>query len=233
MTHTTERAARSQWAAHYATLSGYRFMPSEELVRFCGRQRHDLGRVLEVGCGNGANLWFLARQSNCAVGVDFHVPVLTAAQELCESYGCGQETRDSKPGRRVWLSPALLAGASAYDLPFTTHAFDTVVDSMVSQHFPWADHRDVYHEYRRVLRPGGKLFLLHLVMGTSGSRYNREDYPEGIALFPDAGFTCLPGAGQLVHELRTVGFSSVEERGMTRSYPDGSTACYAVLEGTR
>jgi SAM-dependent methyltransferase len=229
-----DRAARATWAAHYATREGFRYMPAEELVRFCGRQAGrgwTLGRVLEVGCGNGANLWYLAEQSHLAVGVDFCGEALQAAREICRLRGCGQETCESRSGRRVWKSPAVLVSASAGRLPFGAGTFDTVVDLMVSQHMLWREHDGLYREYRRVLRPGGAAFLYHLVQGTSGSVPRFFDYPKGIDLFPAAGRVCLPDQTLLAATFERSGFGAVEQRSMERSYPDGSHARYAVIEG--
>ncbi len=49
--------------------------PGEDVIRFVkGRfsQAEEPARVrlLEVGCGNGANLWFMAREGFCVHGVD-------------------------------------------------------------------------------------------------------------------------------------------------------------------
>ena len=49
--------------------------PGEELIRFIARNfyaapnRKDI-RILEVGCGTGANLWFLAKEGFNAFGID-------------------------------------------------------------------------------------------------------------------------------------------------------------------
>jgi ubiquinone/menaquinone biosynthesis C-methylase UbiE len=221
MSTTSPDAAHATWAAHYATADGFRYMPSEELVRFCGRRRGALGRTLEVGCGNGANLWYLARETHTVVGVDFCTIALQAAQGLCDAEG----------EQRAW-APTQLVSATASALPFADNSFDTLVDCMVSQHVSWWDHETLYREYARVLAPGGTAFVYHLMQGTSGSTRNEFDYPDGIALFPAAGRMCLPDLWALELTLRVSGFDAIERRGMARTYPDGSIACYAVLEGT-
>lgn len=212
----SDRVARQVWTTHYATPSGFRYMPSEELVRFCGRRRGSLGRVLEVGCGNGANLWYLAEQGSLAVGLDLCDEAIQAAETLCVQR----------------QAVAVLVLASAFEIPFADAYFDTVVDVMVSQHVPWVEHERLYREYRRVLRPGGLGFVYHLVGGTTDSRADQYDHPNGISLFPAAGMTCVPPAELLASRFEAAGFQQVERRGMDRTYPDGSRACYAVIEGT-
>jgi len=57
--------------------SSQRRYPNEELLRFFGRhyfllppeQRRKI-RILEVGCGSGANLWMIAREGFEAHGID-------------------------------------------------------------------------------------------------------------------------------------------------------------------
>lgn len=216
-TSISERASRATWEAHYTTPDGFRYMPAEELVRFCGRRRHTLGRVLEVGCGSGANLWYLAEQTDDpVVGVDFCDSVLPIARATCARRG-------------ATMTPVL---ASSFELPFQDGTFDTVVDAMMSQHVAWGDHRRLFTEYRRVLRTGGTTFIYNLVQGTSGSARGTFDHPEGIGLFPEAGRLCLPTTGALTECVWASGFGPINHRAMERTYPDGTRACYAVLEGT-
>ena len=49
--------------------------PGEDLIRFVARNFYAVAdrsatRILEVGCGPGANLWFLAREGFAAHGID-------------------------------------------------------------------------------------------------------------------------------------------------------------------
>ena len=62
--------------------------PNEELLRFMGgsffgidhSQRSEV-KILEVGCGSGANLWMIAREGYEAHGLDFSLEAL----ELCKT----------------------------------------------------------------------------------------------------------------------------------------------------
>jgi 2-polyprenyl-3-methyl-5-hydroxy-6-metoxy-1,4-benzoquinol methylase len=49
--------------------------PSENLVRYVGRNFYTVKdrsaiTILEVGCGTGANLWYLAREGFSVYGID-------------------------------------------------------------------------------------------------------------------------------------------------------------------
>src|SRR5579872_4423557 len=66
--------------------AGQRRYPNEELLRFFGRHYFPLSqaqrrqiRVLEAGCGSGANLWMIAREGFDAHGIDLS----PAAVNLC------------------------------------------------------------------------------------------------------------------------------------------------------
>lgn len=214
LTTTLTPAQNDPWAAHYATPGGYRWWPSEELVRAVGGRQ--LGDVLEVGCGNGANLWFLASKTvGRVVGLDGNAEALGKAIAYTRDKGCTVE---------------LVRGDIAR-LPFPDASFDSLVDSMVSQHAPWAAHPALYAEYRRVLRPGGWLFLYHLTGKTTGGSWPTVDHPR-LALFPDAGPVCLPGGGALEATVMEAGFTDTRLSGLAREYPAGEVAHYAVVTGT-
>lgn len=217
------------WAAHYATPGGYRWWPSEELVRaVAGRE---LGDTLEVGCGNGANLWFLASKTvGTVVGLDGCTTALERATAYLRDKGCGTEARESRPGHRVWKTGVQLLRGDIAQLPFADASFDSLVDCMVSQHTRWVDHAGLYREYRRVLRPGGWLFVYHLTNRTTGATWPLIDH-QRLALFPNAGRVCLPGAGALGATVAEAGFAP-RLSGMQREYPNGDIAHYAVVSAT-
>lgn len=103
-------------------------------------------RVLEVGCGVGAQTVHLIERSPGAdiVAVDISTSSLLLAS---------QRITDCHPDARVrWLR------ADAQDLPFPTASFDHVFVCFLLEHLP--DPLGALVELHRVLRPGGSITVI-------------------------------------------------------------------------
>ncbi len=96
------------------------------------------GRVLEIGCGNGANFEHYA-SSATVTATDYSEYMLQPAREAAEAASATIEVR----------------AADAMELPFEDASFDAVVSSLVLCSVP--DQARALAELRRVLRPGGEL----------------------------------------------------------------------------
>ena len=100
------------------------------------------GKVLEIGIGTGLNLEYYVEGVDLT-GLDRDLSALKQAGLKVKTI----------PENRVKL---LLANAEK--LPFLDGTFDTVVGTFVFRSF---DHPErVAHEIKRVLRPGGKFYIL-------------------------------------------------------------------------
>lgn len=103
-------------------------------------------RVLDLGCGCGLDLCVAAAlvgPAGCAVGVDLTRPMLEAA-------------------RRAIAPPPLLSEADACRLPFRSGVFDRVLSNGVLNLV--ADKDSAFREIHRVLRPGGTLAAVDLLV---------------------------------------------------------------------
>jgi SAM-dependent methyltransferase len=127
-----------------------RLYPNEELLRFIGRrffsstERKDRFRtkVLEVGCGSGANLWMLAREGFDAYGIELSREGLRLSKQMLANWGVD----------------AHLVQGSMRELPFPDHSLNVVIDVFSSYCLPTNDHASFLQETRRVLVPGGFFF---------------------------------------------------------------------------
>lgn len=201
-----ETVAEIDWDALWKSGRPQRIWPSEDVVRFCARRLTPGMRVLEAGCGNGANLWFL-QEHYAVTGIDCSREALRQARELCAGRGdpfSPPITLDRRELGRIY-DPAQDAGQ-----------FDAVIDCRASQHMAWSQHGDVYADYRMLLKPGGWLFLLHLDDRTSDARqvaqrtaseaWTWDDIADG-GVYAHNGLVCMPPALLLLGLVATAGFA--------------------------
>ncbi len=133
--------------------SSQRRYPNEALIQFLARHYFRVPRadrksirVLELGCGSGANLWMIAKEGYDAYGID-HAPTGVA---LCREM------------LAFWGVSAQLAVQDLRKLEFSDGFFDAVVDVVSMQHVDLDGHAAAYREALRVLKPGGRFFQWHL-----------------------------------------------------------------------
>lgn len=134
---------------HSSGFDAQRRYPNEELCRFMGRRLFQIPkgmrkevRVLEVGCGSGANLWMIAAEGFDTYGVDLSAPGV----ELC---------------KRMLSEKSLQADCRAADMtatPFPDRHFDVIVDVFSSYCLNEADYSRFTPEVARLLKPGGVFF---------------------------------------------------------------------------
>jgi cyclopropane fatty-acyl-phospholipid synthase-like methyltransferase len=137
--------------ASYQTLgrNAQRRYPNEELCRFMGRRlfsispehRKDI-RVLEVGCGSGANLWMIAQEGFDAHGIELAPEGIALCKQLLDERN---------------LSAHLYVGdMSETGLP--SHHFDIIIDVFSSYCLPESGYLNFISEANRLLKQGGILF---------------------------------------------------------------------------
>jgi ubiquinone/menaquinone biosynthesis C-methylase UbiE len=106
------------------------------------------GRALDVGCGAGHASFALARGG---------VPQIIACDPSAEMLAvvAGEAAARAHPAIEVRQGPAEV-------LPFEAHAFDLVVTRLSAHH--WADVPKALAECARVLKPGGRLVVIDVVV---------------------------------------------------------------------
>jgi SAM-dependent methyltransferase len=147
--------------------------PAEEVVRAVARLSGGGSRpmrVLEVGCGPGAQLWFLGHEGHTAVGIDLsEVGIGKAAERL-----------------RSEDQTARLAVGDALALPVACASFDLVIDVEAFSCLHEDDTVTAWREAARVTRPGGHLVSIAFTPATRGAAQGRRlgvrtvtDVPDG------------------------------------------------------
>lgn len=123
--------------------------PSEEVVRFVCRnykeKRHET-RLLDLGCGAGANTWFLAREGFNTLAFDGAFAAVAKTRDLC--------TESSVK--------ASVFQADAGILPIKSNSIDGVIDSATITSNSRNGVKTILNEVYRVLKPGGKIFSTSL-----------------------------------------------------------------------
>lgn len=183
--------------------------PPEELVRFIARTFRDVEarkntRVLEVGCGPGANLWFLAREGFAVSGID-------GSSHAIEAAGKRLRSENLTDGKR----PADLRVGNFATLPWDDASFDAVIDVGGITSNTTQTIRSVFAEIHRVLKPGGWLFTMVFAPETTGALSGKK-LEEGTTEDPAEG--PLKGLGvihvftgdELRHELRAFSETSLD-----------------------
>lgn len=151
----------------------YRQWPNETLVSWvCQKFPTGSGlRALDLGCGAGANAWFLWEHGFETVAVDSSTEGIVAANRL----------RQKRNGNWA-ISQRDVVDDGLYSLG----GFDLICDVTCLQHLTEEDHAKALAEIYRRLRPGGWLFSYRLGYGT--------DYE---VIFPNQPPVWLPTTTQL------------------------------------
>ena len=135
--------------------------PGEDLVRFIARnfykvpQRAQI-KVLEIGCGPGANLWYLAREGFSFVGIDGSAIAISQASKRLDEECNG------------WRENSELHVGDVSSLPFANETFDAVIDNECVYCNNFENSQRIYGEAHRVLKVDGALFVRTFSAGCWG-----------------------------------------------------------------
>jgi SAM-dependent methyltransferase len=207
---------------------GWNKYPSEQVIRFVARNffrapdRKQV-RILELGCAEGNNIWFLAREGFDAYGIDGSQVAIQKAEQRMRSGN---------------LHAHLLQGDVAFlkDL-YADLRFDAILDAGCLTCNPVSVVTQVLAQARALLKPGGKIYSLLIANGTFGPEFGTEVEP---GTYKDITHGALQGIGLChVFTLEEVAsifseFSGVETEYVMTSQ-DNQTHWYKhwVVEGTR
>ncbi|MBN8444812.1 MAG: class I SAM-dependent methyltransferase [Gammaproteobacteria bacterium] len=166
-------------------------------------------KVLELGCGSGANLWFVAREGFDVTGIDFAPSGIALCQTMLD----------------IWQVEAKLQIADMTALPFENESFQVIFDVVSMQHLTLVQHAAALHEAYRCLQAGGQYFSYHLAENSFIRQEVTEmvdectvvDIPAGLPLAGN-GQTCLLSTEVYQQLLIAAGFSDISIEKQTRTY---------------
>jgi demethylmenaquinone methyltransferase/2-methoxy-6-polyprenyl-1,4-benzoquinol methylase len=198
-------------AKHYDAVVDWGFLRSGSYYRRWVQQRHGLKpgqRVLDVACGTG-------------------LVAVEAAKILggAENITCLDPSEGMLAVARTKLAATFVQGR-AESMPFADNSFDFLTMGYALRHV--ADLETTFREYRRVLRPGGKVLILEVTKpsGRAGrfffGLYFGRIYPALTRLFTrsrdaqammryywETMDACVPPE-MVLEALRTAGFGEVQ-----------------------
>jgi SAM-dependent methyltransferase len=131
-----------KWEEIFRSKSWGRY-PQEHIIRFIARTFSSVRdrstiRLLEIGCGPGANIWFMTREGFSVSGIDGSATAIHRARQRLAEEG---------------LAADLRIGDCA-QLPWGDSTFDGVVENVSLYCNPAAAIDRALNEVHRVLRPG-------------------------------------------------------------------------------
>lgn len=152
------------WEEVFSTYEWGKY-PNEDLIRFIARNFYKVSKrknvkILEVGCGPGANLWYIAREGFSVYGVDGSTTAIKIAKERLDR---------EVPG---WTGRLIIGDITT--LPFEDELFDAVVDNECIYSNPWENSKLIYQELARVTKNNGKLYSRTFATGCWGDRTGRQ-----------------------------------------------------------
>jgi ubiquinone/menaquinone biosynthesis C-methylase UbiE len=165
------------------------------------RDRHEVS-VLEIGCGAGNNIWFLAAEGFRAHGIDMSGTVINYARNRLHELG---------------LQAELQVGDIA-DLPWQDHIFDFVIDRGTLTQNTHEHCGKIIKEARRTLKPMGIMLSFDLfgmnhperLFGDEVSHHTFDNFRNGY--FRSVGLTSF----FTKQDLRVV-FGSFSKANITRT----------------
>ncbi len=150
---TQDAATYFENAYGHDGFAAQRAYPNEELLRFLGRTYFSLPldarkkiKILEVGCGSGANLWSIAREGFSAYGVELSESGVALCVEMLEKWGVTADVMQS----------------DMRHLPFDDNFFDTIIDVLAAYCLDEKGFQQFLDETVRKLKPGGLFFTYTL-----------------------------------------------------------------------
>jgi len=168
-----------------------------EIIKDCLAAQKNLGRVLELGCGNGTYSKIIAREADHVWATDLSDEMVSISKARLEQFGNITVEKEN-----------------CFNLSYEKAYFDTVVMANLLHVIP--DPEKALKECRRVLRPGGRMIVLSFTTMGMGflqkvfmiSRYLRTyGKPPGDArhLTPDTARSFLENTGFKVTRSSLIG----------------------------
>lgn len=166
-------------------------------------------RLLEVGCGSGIYVRYAAEINPAVEGVALEVQesVARQAEANLEAWGLSKRFR-------------VVQGDIRQAPPAADGPFDLITLHNNIYYFAPEERTKLYENLRRRLAPGGKLILVSMMQGNSGTASDLD-----LLLRSTRGWEPLPELGEVEHDLARAGFAKVERHKLIAWEPYYGLVC--------
>ena len=152
------------WEKIYSERSWGKY-PATDVVRFIARnfytaENREQVKLLDMGCGTGPQLWFMAREGFHVIGVDGSKTAVRIANE---------RLNDEVPG---WHGEVVEGDVASLD--YDDEYFDAVLDIGVTPTTSFEVTKKIFSEASRMLKVGGLLYSRCLAKGCWGDGTGKE-----------------------------------------------------------
>jgi SAM-dependent methyltransferase len=159
------------WETVYRTRAWGQY-PGEDVIRFVKGNFANVEdraqvRLLEVGSGAGANLWFMAREGFCVHGIE--------GSETAVRLTCERLDRECPAWREAG---GQVRTGEFVPLPYPDNHFDAVLDVVAICYSSFEDAQRAYAELSRVTKPGGRIFSRTFARGCWGEGTGTQTGPD-------------------------------------------------------
>lgn len=201
------------WEKQYRQkgLKSQREYPNESMIAFVKGNCKPGDKILELGCGSGANIWFLGREGYRAYGIDYSKTGIEYCKAMLDKWG----------------SKAKLSVGDIKKLPYENNYFDAIVDIVCIQHLTFSEHLGCLKEVYRCLKRRGKYFSYHLGENSisythgGGKLINKntiDNITDKRKPLTGNGQTCFLSRNDYYNLLAQAGFKDIVIDKVTRSY---------------
>lgn len=209
--------------------------PNEELVRFIGKnlfsipmdKRKDI-RILEVGVGQGANIWFLLNEGFDVYGFDISKSAIEKLKNFLKEKNLLPEDHEKR----------FLVVDMREEFPFKLD-FDIIIDSATTLCSTYTEHFKIYENLYKALKNGGIFWLFHILKGSwgygTGNLIDKDTFDNtSEGPLKDQGVIYYADICDLINILQTASFQIVSKEILTRTYENTSKLLsWAIIQAQK